>query len=838
LAGGTTTESIDTYTGIFQANPVAMNWVVHKFGGSSLDDAAAFRHVAGLLQSLDDERQAVVVSAMQGTTDALIEMAHGAAGVRSHAGPDWEAAFGALRKRHLDCAGSLQLGARLGARLDQSFADLKHLLQSVALLGSLPAEVLDLVSGLGEQWSARILAGLLDQEDHGADFIDAREVIRIAHGELGPVPLMKESRRALDSCALDESRTIVVTGFSCRDTAGRVTTLGRNGSDFSATILAALLDADAVHIWTDVEGVLSADPRRVPQAEVVHHLSYREAFELAYFGAHVLHPQTLAPLLQGEIPVRIRSTRLPDAPGTLIDRHGSEDLPVKGVSCIGALALINIEGAGMLGVPGTAERVFETLQRAGISVTMISQGSSEHSICCVLPRPDGERARELLNQRFLHEIDSGQLQRISVLDDIEVLAIVGDGMAGSPGIAGRLFAALGRAGVNVRAIAQGSSERNISVAVDAASATRALRAVHSAFYLSDQALSIGVIGPGQVGRALLGQLDQAGKRLKDTAGIDLRVRAVTNSAAMELAEREVSPEAFQGRLDAGEPADLERFATHVRAEHMPHAVIIDCSASDAIADHYAGWLEQGIHIITPNKHAGSGDSARYGQLRSLVGRGQAHWRYEATVAAGLPVIQTLRDLIDSGDTIRRIDGIFSGTLAWLFNRYRAGMSFAKLVREARESGYTEPDPRDDLSGMDVARKLVILAREAGMNLSLDQVEVENLVPAGTDACSVEEFLAGLDVLDAAMAERIDRAEATDRCLRYTASLDADANARVGLESLGLDHSFAHLALTDNVVAFTTDRYCENPLIVQGPGAGPDVTAAGIFSDLLRISQAR
>ena len=298
-----------------------MDWTVHKFGGSSLADAAAFRHVAGLLQSLEDERQAVVVSAMQGTTDALIEMAHAAAGAPGHAGPDWEAAFKALRKRHLDCAGSLQLGARLGAVLDQSFAELKHLLEGLTLLGSLPEEVLDLVSGLGEQWSARILSGLLEQDGHPARFVDAREVIRIEHGELGPAPLMKDSRRALDAFALGETQRIVMTGFSCRDTAGRVATLGRNGSDFSATILAALLDAAAVHIWTDVEGVLSADPGRVPQAEVVDRLSYREAFELAYFGARVLHPQTLAPLLKRSIPVRIRSTRRPDAPGTLIDGH-------------------------------------------------------------------------------------------------------------------------------------------------------------------------------------------------------------------------------------------------------------------------------------------------------------------------------------------------------------------------------------------------------------------------------------------------------------------------------------------------------------------------------------
>jgi len=815
-----------------------MNWVVHKFGGSSLADADAFTHVGGLLGSLSNARQAVVVSAMQGTTDALIELAHAAAGEATHSAPDWGAAFDALYQRHLECARSLQISESLVDGLGQSFADLRHLLEGLALLGSLPKEVLDLVSGLGEQWSARILVGVLAQDGRPATFIDARDVIRIEHGELGPVPRMDESRRALDGLSLGEANRIVMTGFSCRDAAGRVTTLGRNGSDFSATILAALLDAEAVHIWTDVEGVLSADPRRVPQAEVVHRLSYREAFELAYFGARVLHPQTLAPLLEHAIPVQIRSTRLPDSPGTLIDRGGSGTPPVKGVSCIENLALLNIEGAGMLGVPGTAERVFETLHRADISVTMISQGSSEHSICCVLPNKDGERARELLNQRFLHEIDSGQLQRISVLDDIEVLAIVGDGMAGSPGVAGRLFSSLGRAGVNVRAIAQGSSERNISVAVDAAASTRALRAVHSAFYLSDQTLSIGLIGPGQVGRALLGQMRDARPRLLETAHIDLRVRAVANSSAMELADTELSDDGFAGRLAQGASLDLEAFAAHVHAEHLPHAVIIDCSASDAVADRYADWLARGINVITPNKHAGSGDLDRYRKLRELASGAGARWRYEATVGAGLPVVQTLRDLIDSGDRVLRVEGIFSGTLAWLFNRFAPGMSFAALVREARDAGFTEPDPRDDLSGTDVARKLVILGREMGMDLTLDGAEVENLVPDELSDRNVDEFLAGLEVLDEQMGRRIDDARTNDQCLRYTAALDSQGNARVGLESLALDHPFAHLALTDNVVAFTTERYSENPLIVQGPGAGPEVTAAGVFSDLLRIAQAR
>jgi len=814
-----------------------MTWTVHKFGGSSLADADAFEHVGGLLRRLGDARQAVVVSATAGTTDALVEIAGHAAAGPGGGRDDWRDVVAGLRRRHLECAARLNLDAGSVAQLERSFDELEHLLDGLMLLGSLPVEVLDLVSALGEQWSARLLAGWFRAQGEEAVFVDAREVIRVRRGELGPVPMHTESRAALQAhTAAVSAGRMIVTGFCCRDDRGRIATLGRNGSDFSATILASLLEAEAVHIWTDVAGVLSADPRRVPQAEVVEHLSYREAFELAYFGARVLHPQTLAPLLAHDIPVRIRSTRHRQCPGTLIDRGGSPQPPVKGVSCIDGLALVNIEGAGMLGVPGTAERVFETLNRAGISVTMISQGSSEHSICCVLPRADAERARELLDRHFQPEIESGQLQRISRLDGIDVLAIVGDGMAGAPGIAGRLFQALGRAGVNVRAIAQGSSERNISVAVDAAASTRALRAVHSAFYLSDQTLSIGVIGPGQVGRALLGQLRSTREALLARSHVDLRVRAVANSKAMELAERTLSESGFAGRLDDAEVLDYERFTDHVDADHLPHAVIIDCTASDAIADRYAGWLARGIHVITPNKHGGSGDLDRYRRLGELTTAGSARWRYEASVGAGLPVIQTLRDLIDSGDTVRRIDGIFSGTLAWLFNRYGPGGSFAALVREAREAGYTEPDPRDDLSGTDVARKLVILGRQMGLALALDDVEVESLVPDGLESTGVDEFLASLDGLDAAMDERLARAEADGQVLRYVAGLDEHGNARVGLESLPRTHPFAHLALTDNVVAFTTERYCDNPLIVQGPGAGPEVTAAGIFSDLLRIAQ--
>lgn len=815
-----------------------MGWVVHKFGGSSLADAAAFEHVGRLLLELDraaDTAQAVVVSAMRGTTDALIALAEDAAGGKA----DWDQDLDALRRRHLDCATVLRLAPEHARALEASFDQLARLLDGLALLGSVPIEALELVSGLGETWSARLLAGWFQRESETARYVDAREVIRIDRSELGPAPRLDESRARLNARIGDAPDRIVMTGFICRDAEGRVATLGRDGSNFSATILAALLDAVEVQIWTDVDGVLSADPGRVPQAEPVPRLSYMEAFELAYFGARVLHPRTLTPVLNRAIPVRIRSTRRPDREGTRIDREGSGQPPVKGVSSVENLALINIEGAGMLGVPGTAERVFATLHRAGISVTMISQGSSEHSICCVLPRALAAQAQAELTATFNREIATGQLQRVTVVDGIEVLAVVGDGMAGAPGIAGRVFSALGRAGVNVRAIAQGSSERNISVAVDTVQATRALRAVHSAFYLSDQTLSIGVIGPGNVGRALLAQLRAARERLLANSHIDLRLRALANSRQMRLAAHELDESGYAGQLgDDAEPLDLDRFAEHVHAGHLPQAVIIDCSASDRIADRYADWLGEGIHVITPNKHAGSGALARYRRLRELAATGRARWRYEATVGAGLPVIQTLSDLIESGDRIQRIEGVFSGTLAWLFNRLTPEAEFSALVREARQAGYTEPDPRDDLSGMDVARKLVILARETGCELGLDDVNVESLLPAGTESGDVEAFLDSLEALDAPMRQRLEAARADRRRLRYTACFDAiKQTARVGIEAVADDHPFAHLALTDNVVLFRTERYADNPLIVQGPGAGPDVTAAGIFSDLLRIASA-
>ena len=803
--------------------------IAHKFGGTSVASAERISKVADILLERP-ERQVVVVSAMSGVTDALINLVKQAAA--HDAG--WEAAASALDAKHREAAKAL-LGPNAQPVLDRfarEFKGLRDLLHAQALIGAVSPDLMDLVSGLGEVWSSLMLDACLRSRGASSTWLDAREVLVVEKGELGAMVDWEASAAKLKAHLPKPGDRVVITGFIARTKDGRITTLGRNGSDYSGAIFAALFNAAEVHIWTDVDGVLSADPRLVPEAVLISRLSYSEACELAYFGAKVIHPQTMAPAFDRNIPIITRSTFNPTHPGTRISAERDLDTPVKGVTTFSGLAILNIEGAGMIGVPGTAERAFEALKQAGISVVMISQGSSEHSICCVIQERDAGAAERAVNEAFVRELTAGLIEAVSVTRNIAALAVVGDGMAGTPGVAARLFSALARASVNVKVIAQGSSERNISVAIDAVNARKALRAVHAAFYLSPQTISVGVIGPGNVGRALLSQISAARERLLLKSNIDLRVRAIASRSKMILGDPMLAPGDPKALLEGGVPTDLEAMAAHVHAEHLPHAILIDCSADESVAQRYAGWLERGIHVITPNKHAGSGPWARYAAIK---GQTRARFLYESTVGAGLPVITTLRDLIDTGDEVLTVEGIFSGTLAYLFNRYDGSERFSALVRQAKDLGYTEPDPRDDLSGRDVARKLVILARENGWQTKLEDIELESLVPAALRDVPLDVFLSRLDELDGPMQARLDAAKKEGRVLRYVAKLEKGGVSKVGLVSLPAAHAFAHIRLTDNVVQFTTQRYQSNPLVVQGPGAGPDVTAAGVFADLLRVA---
>ena len=815
------------------------SWVVHKFGGSSVADADCFRRVADIIESQPPGPQGIVLSACRGVTDALLKLVQ----LAESQDDGYRAELAKLRARHAAIAESVLRpeSARLFlAGFDRDCHDLEGILHTVRLTRAAARNVSDLIAGYGELWSTKLFHRFFEERGNRpgpVKWIDARTVLVVEWGPLGPAVQWSESHEKL-AAAVGKGfeGTLIITGFVASDRRGVQTTLGRNGSDFSGSIFGALLEAREIHIWTDVDGVLSADPRRVPDATVIDSLSYNEAMELAYFGAKVIHPQTMAPAVGRDIPIWIRNTFAPQKKGTLICAKPDSTMPVKGITTIESVALINLEGAGMIGVPGTAHRLFGALREEGVNVILISQGSSEHSICCAIPQDQSARAAAVVREAFARELKEGQIQNVDVGMDMAILAIVGDGMAGTPGVSAKVFNALGTASVNVRAIAQGASERNISVVIDGKDATKALRAAHASFYLSPHTLSIGIIGPGTVGRVLIEQLASQAARLSEKFKVNLRVRGILASKRMLLSDTGIDLSRWKELLETNAvPADLDRFVEHVRVDYLPHTVIIDCTASEAIGRRYQEWLARGIHIVTPNKKANSGDLDYYRSLHDTRRHSGAHYLYETTVGAGLPVVQTLRDLRDTGDDITSIEGIFSGTLAYLFNVYDGKTAFSDIVNDAKQRGYTEPDPRDDLSGTDVARKLIILGRESGLDLQLSDVQVESLVPAGLEKGTIEDFLTKLPKYDATMRDRYESAKSRGKVLRYVGRLTSDGKATVGLVELDGKHAFANIALTDNVVRFATRRYCNNPLIVQGPGAGPEVTAGGVFADLLRLA---
>ncbi|WP_210398978.1 bifunctional aspartate kinase/homoserine dehydrogenase I [Steroidobacter denitrificans] len=812
-------------------------WRVHKFGGSSVADAVCMERVARILEQDPHPRMGIVLSACRGVTDTLLGVV--AAAERRE---DVTGRIEELRRRHETIADTLlpeEARQEFMSLLTQDCRDIASILHTISLIRFSSQMVRDLVAGYGEIWSTRLFSAYLRHRGRRpgqVQWVDAREVVVVEWGSLGPGVRWTESQENMDRLVPSGPATLIITGFIARDPKGLQTTLGRNGSDFSGSIFGALLNAEQIHIWTDVDGVLSADPRLVPEAKVIDSLSYSEAMELAYFGAKVIHPQTMAPAVRKGIPIWIRNSFAPEKPGTLICANPSSQLAVKGITCIDRVALVNLEGAGMIGVPGTAHRLFGALRDHGISVILISQGSSEHSICFAIPEAESVRAETVVRQAFERELQDGHIQSVEVEDNCSILAVVGDGMAGSHGAAAKVFGALGAAAVSVRAIAQGASERNISAVIDGKHSARALRSVHSSFYLSPHTISIGLIGPGLVGGVLLDQFASQVERLSRELKVDLRVRGIMGSSRMHLAGHEIPLGRWRDAFGAHqEPADMARFVQHVNADHLPHAIIIDCTSSLEVAQHYPAWLAGGIHVVTPNKKANSADLPFYLRLQEASRQGNTHYMYEATVGAGLPIVQTLRDLHGTGDRIQRIEGILSGTLSYLFNVWDGSQPFSQVLHTARAKGYTEPDPRDDLSGIDFARKIIILAREMGLRLEMQDVQLEGLVPEALTSCAPQEFLDRLPEFDAPIAERLRAAQARGRVLRYVGAIDAaSSSASVGLVELERSHTFANINLTDNVVRFVTQRYNQNPLIVQGPGAGPDVTAGGVFADLLRV----
>ena len=811
---------------------------VLKFGGSSLSTPATIRGVGRiLLEARRREPIIVVVSAFQGVTNQLLECAR----LAERADPSHDEAFETIARRHRSAVSQLvkKRRARVRAQVDALLAELESTLQGIRLLRHCPLRALDMTASFGERLSAVIVAAYLDQTIPSV-FADSRDMVvtddQFTHAA---VLFRKTNRRtrAYFAALFRRSPRVVpiVTGFIGATDDGQTTTIGRNGSDYSAAIVGAAVNASLIEIWTDVDGVLSADPRIVPSAFVLPQMTYEEAMELSYFGAKVLHSATIAPAVAKRIPILIKNTFNPDAPGTLISRRADEKdgALAKGITSVGDLSLLTLRGPGMVGVPGVAERLFRALASRKVSVVIISQASSEHTICFGVQSADAGRAVAAIRQEFQFEFLE-QSMLVDVKQDQAILAVVGEGMKGRPGVAGKVFEALGRQNVNISAIAQGGSERNISCVIDAPQQVRALNAIHQGFFETRKRLALAVVGVGNVGGAVLRQIAQQRNYLL-SKGFDVTVVGVANSRRFAADARGIALDTWQALLQASsDRMDGRSFASRLADMELTNAALVDCTSGPTIVDAYPAFIEANLHIITPNKWANALPWRRYSALMAMLEARQRHFLFEANVGAGLPVVSTLRDLIASGDEIVRIEGILSGTLSYLFNTFDGTTPFSALVRDAHRMGFTEPDPREDLSGQDVARKLLILARQIGLKMDLDEVRVDSLVPAPLARGKYSPaFLTAFARSDAAIAERVKRAASRGAVLRYVGTLER-GRARAGLKEFPRDHPIAAAKGSDNVIAFTTKRYARTPLVVQGPGAGADVTAMGVFSDVLKL----
>jgi aspartokinase/homoserine dehydrogenase 1 len=808
-----------------------------KFGGSSLATADCIRQTGKIiLQRASREKTVVVVSAFQGVTNQLLECAR-----LAENGARWKRAWQTIVDQHRAVIDILMKGQRIGHLFRQAELlcnDLHDALHGVQLLGHAPPRALDLVASFGERLSALVIAGYLGRFRR-TQFVDAREIIVTDAQFTNANVMFPQTNRAIRRyfgrlLRLHRTPIAVVTGFVAATPDGQTTTLGRNGSDYSAAILGGTLNASAIEIWTDVDGVLSADPRDVPSAFVLPDVSYEEAMDLSYFGAKVLHSATIAPAVARGIPILIKNTFRPDKPGTIISRRGGKrDQLVKGITAVAGVTLLTLRGLSMVGVPGIAERLFRALASRGVNVILISQASSEHTICFAVRAIDAVAATAAVRQEFRFEFQH-QLTSLDEKPNQAIVAVVGDEMKGHPGVSGKVFGALGRHNINITAIAQGASERNISFVVDASQQAQALNIIHQAFFQIRKRLSLVVIGVGNIGSTLLRQLRAQRSHLL-ARGFDVTVVGLANSKKFVLSPRGIDLTRWRQRL----AASRRRMIPHVLAQEiaklkLTDVALVDCTAAESVVAAYPDFVRANLHIITPNKRANVLPWRNYAALMELLRARQKYFLDEANVGAGLPIMSTIRDLIASGDVIQKVEGIFSGTLSYLFNNFDGRVSFSALVKKAWENGLTEPDPRDDLSGQDVGRKLLILARQSGSQLEIDDVDVQSLVPRNLARGQfAPRFFGSLARLDHKMAERLSRAQSRGAVLRYVGIL-AGNRASAGIKEFSQDQPLAAAQGSDNVIAFTTKRYSRTPLVIQGPGAGADVTAMGVFSDILKL----
>lgn len=811
---------------------------VLKFGGSSVANAENISCVIAIVQkALEKEKIIVVVSALGGITDTLIQCGT----LASRGDETYKTKLKEVEHRHLETIKLLIPVDRQSSVLSQvkkSCNEIEDICNGVFLLEELSDRTKDRIVSYGELISSWILSSRFKVLGVENVWKDSRElIITDSNFTYATVDFRITNQNISDYLSTADDSLFIMPGFIASDAGGTVTTLGRGGSDYTASIIAAAVDASVLEIWTDVSGMMTADPRLVLNTKVIPFISYQEAMELSHFGAKVIYPPTIQPVMNKSIPVWIKNTFSPEDHGTLIrSETSSNGGSIRGISSINKIALISLEGSGMVGIPGFSKRLFEALSNNKINVILITQGSSEHSICVGIEQHNAGKARVAVNAAFAFEIETGKVEPLKIENDLAIVALVGDSMKSHPGISGKMFGAIGRNGVNVRAIAQGSSEKNISAVVSMLDVKKAINVLHEEFFETTyKQVNLFITGTGNVGSKLIAQLQQQQEYLQQHLRLQIKVVGLANSKKMLFTDEGIELGSWKTHLEQGEPMDLKKFIAVIKSKNFRNTVFTDVTANNEVALCYSELFQKSISVVACNKVACSSPYAHYRKLKDLAREFNSHFLFETNVGAGLPVIGTLNDLLRSGDTINKIEAVLSGTLNFVFNHYNGKVSFAEVVKQAQLEGYTEPDPRLDLSGTDVMRKIMILARESGEKLEMEEILNNTFMPAACMQGDVENFYKEMANEEEHFKKLYAEAHEAGKKLKFVASYE-NGKAAVGLQHIDPQHDFYHLYGKDNVVLFYTNRYIEQPLVVKGAGAGAEVTASGVFADIIRAGR--
>lgn len=808
---------------------------VLKFGGTSVANEQNILQSIAVIQNIPGKK-VVVVSALGGVTDSLIAAIHSA----KNGDPEYKNSLENLKKRHREVLQKLVPGEENDETqqyIDSCFASILSLLDGCFLLGELSAKTIDTILSYGELLSSKIIFRKLQSLFPKVAYIDSRVLIK-TDTHFGNANVDFETSNYTIQYYFDKSQSeiTVMPGFIAESNTGHTTTLGRGGSDYTAAIVAAALDAVALQIWTDVSGMYTANPKLVKQARAIPEISYKEAMELSHFGAKVLYAPTLQPVLNKNIPVYIKNTFAPETPGTCImPECPANNEPVKGISHIENIALLTLEGTGLIGVAGISEKFFGAVAREGINVVFITQASSEHSICIGVLEENALKAKKAIDAAFHYEIRLQKIKPVILEKDLSIIALVGENMKSHQGLSGKMFSTLGKNNVNVRAIAQGASERNISAVINQKDVTKALNVLHESFFEDNiKQLNLFICGVGNVGSKLMDQLQQQKAYLKDNLKLNLRVIGISNSRKMYVDENGMALEHWRTLLESGEDSALDSFVNRIEALNLPNSIFVDNTAEETVAQLYQHFLSQNVAVVTCNKIACSSQYSEYEQLKKLSKKYNTPFLFETNVGAGLPIIDTLKNLIASGDKVHKIQAVLSGSLNFIFNNFSVEKSFHDIVLQAQQEGYTEPDPKLDLSGIDVMRKILILIRESGYPMEIDDIHNDSFLPEPVlESESIAAFFESLQHHSGHFEALYNDAEQKSARLKYVARFE-DGKASVGLQCIEKEHPFYHLEGKDNIVLFYTDRYTEQPLQIKGAGAGAAVTASGIFADIIRV----